>query len=358
MHKILRSFALLGAWLIVSACGGGNGSEDVTTDDGTEPDVPVDCVGCGDPYEATFIITSLHIGTVDQGFNLDDEYTQCTDGSCKVDGNNGVDNRLSEILAAVENAMGEPLNADSEIDRNITEGDMLVLLRFLDVELANMASMTSSDPDIEVKGYMGLDTDEPEDPLDNLSGSEPFNVDDRSLRTVTDIESSLIDFTKCRIVSAKLRCEPSLFSMDITIQDAPLHLEIRESQLECTVETGPTDDGTGNYVEGSLRNCILGGFVPISALQDALDEFAGSLGDIQPEQIQQILVNHADIDAVPEGTTGVACPVGDECLAWQTCQAGTCYEPMDQFDSVSLGVVIQATSAVFTGEIVHVEETP
>jgi len=348
-----RLFLVAAAFMFAAACGGEDTPGDGTTDTG--PDVPTECVGCGAPYEATFIISTLHIGTTDQGFNLDGEYTQCTDGSCIVDGNNGVDNRLSEILAAIENAINEPLNADDEIDQNILEGDMLVLLRLMDVEVTNMASITSADPDVQVKGYMGVDTDDPEDPTDNLLGAEPFDVDTRSLTNPTDAESSLIHFTQCNINAGKLRCNPSLFRLDITISDAALNLSVHDSQVVCTIATAPTDDGSGNYVNGSMRECILGGYVPIQYLQDALDEFAGSLGDIQPSQIQQILANHADMDSVPEGLTTTSCPVGDECLSWQECRAGTCWEPPDQNDSISLAVTFEAVSAVFNGNPVVVE---
>jgi len=348
-----RLFLLAAAFMFAAACGGEDTSSDANTDTG--PDVPTECVGCGAPYEATFVISTLHIGNTDQGFNLDGEYTQCTDGSCIVDGNNGVDNRLSEILEAVENAINEPLNADEEIDQNILDGDMLVLLRLMDVEVTNMASITSADPNVQVKGYMGVDTDDPEDPSDNLDGTEPFDVDTRSLTNPTDAESSLIHFTQCNINAGKLRCNPSLFRLDITISDAQLNLSVHDSQVVCTISTAPTDDGSGDYVGGRMRECILGGYVPIQYLQDALDDFAGSLGDIQPSQIQQILANHADMDSVPEGATTTSCTSGEDCLSWQECRVDTCFEPADQNDSISLAVVFEAVSAVFTGTPVVVE---
>lgn len=352
--KNARFTLLVAGLFFMSACGDENGTEtDTSTDDGVGPDA---CVGCGEPYEATFLITTLHIGTIDQGFNLDGEYTRCTDGSCIVDGNNGVDNRLREILLAVENAINEPINADEEIDRNILDGNMLVLLRMLDVEVTGMASLTSSDPDIRMKGYMGVDTDDPEDPTDNFSGSEPFDVDPLSLSDPLDVESSLIDFTDCHINAGKLRCSPSLFKLELGISGSPLDLSIIDSQVVCTFETSPSNDGSGNYTGGSMKECILGGYVPVRLLQDALNELADELGDISPAQVQQILANHADIDATLEGPTDTSCPNGDECLSWQTCRDGICHEPPDQPDAISLAVTFEAVSVVFTGDIAPAAE--
>ena len=93
--KTFKCLLLAIGILCLAACSedGGNGS------DGTTDVVDDTCKGCGEAYEPSFVVSKMMIGTTDQGFNLDDEYTQCTDGTCIPDGNSGVDNRLSEILA-------------------------------------------------------------------------------------------------------------------------------------------------------------------------------------------------------------------------------------------------------------------
>ena len=337
--------------LCMAACSEDNGSGDGATD--TVDDT---CKGCGAPYETSFVVSQMKIGSTDQGFNLDDVYTQCTDGTCIPDGNNGVDNRLSEILAAVENAAGEDFDADTAINDNIKDGSMLVVFRFLDVEVTSMASVTSSDPTVQLKGYLGLDTDDPEDAADNFSGSEPMDIDSRSLTSASDIEASLISFAKCSLRAGKLECDPDRFNLDLDIQDSALKLEIEQAQLIASVTTSPEDNGSGVYVGGTMKEGLLGGYVPIRNLQDALEGFADEIGDISPTTIQQILANHADIDAEGEGLTDVNCDGPDDCLSWQECRTGKCYEPADQLDSISLAVTFELKSVEFTGNIVVVEE--
>jgi hypothetical protein len=338
--------------LSLAACGGESTPGDTSTDDGIAKDA---CVGCGESYEASFVVSKLMIGTINQGFNLDGENTQCTDNSCISDGDNGVDNRLSAILDAVNNATSEDFDANASIQENIDKGDMLVVLRLLDVNVTQMASVTSSDGQVELKGYMGLDTDDPENPDDNFSKVEPMNVDSRSLNPPgTDIESTLIDFQSCNISAGKLRCEPSLFTLDLEVSGNPLSLRIEQTQIVAVINQSPTLDPTsGAYLNGSIIQGIIGGYVPVSYLQEALKEFADQLGDISPATIQQILVEHADIDATPAGSTGVACPNGNsDCLPWQTCRSGICEEPADQPDAISLAVTFEAVSVEFTGNII------
>jgi hypothetical protein len=347
MIKSRLLFLVLVAGLLpLAACEGESTPSDTTTDDAV-----TETVGA---YQASFVVSRLMIGTIDQGFNLDAENTQCTDGSCIADGSNGVDNRLSGILSAIDDATSEEFNADDSIAENIEGGDMLIIFRLLDVNVAQMSSIAGSDSHVELKGYIGIDADDPAVPEDNFSGTEPLDVDSRSLSVATDIESSLIDFTQCDISAGKLSCEPSLFNLDLEISENPLSLQILETQLVARINTSPTLDPTsGAYLNGAIIEGILGGYVPISYLQDALEDFADQLGDIQPSTIQNILANHADIDSVPEGTTTVACPGGaSDCLTWQECRSGFCYEPANQDDSISLAVTFDAVSVEFTGDII------
>lgn len=339
--KFHYTWGLFIIFCLLSACNG-----ESTPSDGTDGSTV-------EPYEASFVVKKLEIGTIDQGFDLDGVNTQCSDGSCIPDGQNGVDNRLSEILKAIDNATTEDFDANASIAENIQKGDMLIVLRVLDINTPQMGSLTGSDSHVEVKGYMGVDTDDPENPDDNFSGTEPMDIDSRSLQNSSDPESSLIHFGDCNISAGKLKCNPSLFKLDITIQDNTLSLDVEKTQLVATIDQSPSKDGnSGAYLGGSLKNGVLGGYVPIKNLQNALNQFADQLQGIDPGTIQNILVEHADIDATPPGPTDVPCTGNGDCLPWQDCRQNFCFEPADQPDAISLAVVFEAVSVQFTGNIV------
>ena len=63
--------------------------------------------------------------------------------------------------------------------------------------------------------------------------------------------------------------------------------------------------------------------------------------------------DYADIDSIPEGLTDIRCTGEDDCASWQECRDGFCFEPPDQFDSVSVAFTFELTSVIFTGNIVE-----
>lgn len=302
-------------------------------------------------YEASFVVSELKVGTLDQGFNLDAENTQCTDGSCIPDGTNGIDNRLKEIFAAIGNAMGEPFpDVDGGLQEAIADGTTLIVLRLTDVDVMPMSSADATDIDVQVKVYSGADADDPANPDDNLSGHEPLDVKAESLVDPGDnIESPKIEFRECTIIRGALECSPSEFSLDLPMGERPLHLDIIAAQIEATVSRSPEESTEGVYVDGSMTDGILGGYIGIDDFLYELELL--ELGDISPTTLLQILANHADIDAIPEGLTSVPCDTEDDCMFWQECRSSTCYEPPDRFDSISVGFIFELTSIEFTGNI-------
>jgi len=349
MKKSIRTLAVLAGLAALCACGDGG----TTTPDGNTDA----CTNCGAAYEASFVVSKLQIGTTDQGFNLDGEDTQCTDGSCIPDGRNGVDNRLSGILGDVKNAIGGDFDANTSIAEQIDGGDMLVLFRLLDVNVDPMGSLTSTDSAVQLFGYIGADADDPKVATDNFSGTEPINIDSRSLKTAGNIEDPLIKFSNCSVNKGKFSCRPDKFQLDLVIEEKSLSLAIEQAQVQATIDRSPTKTGN-DYLSGSMKEGTLGGYVPIRYLQDTLEQFASELGEqsIDPATIQNILANHADIDATPQGPTTVACPNGaDDCLSWQTCRTGFCDEPANQNDAISLAVSFELTSILFTKNIVTVD---
>lgn len=335
--------ALLAAGLLAFGCGGGDGGDDP---------LPTECET--DEFEATFVMDDLYIPNEDVGFNLDDEDTYCDTG-CINDGENGVDNRLGAVLDGLADSMGEEFNANEELDVQIQEGDLLILFRLLDICNFN------ADGEVNLMGYIGLDTDDPEDPADNFSGTEPLDVHIDSLNPPhSDVADPQISFPGGRISRRQFDAGPSNFSLDIDIDTSTLHLEIRETQMRFNFQPEPTQGAGGHYLNGGIVNGLLGGFVLVEDLADALQEFADELGDIDPETVMNIVVNQADIDFVPEGPTADTCSVSDDCpVPWRECgTGGVCVEPPDRMDAISLAIQFTGVSAEFTGNIVDPEATP
>jgi hypothetical protein len=167
-----------------------------------------------------------------------------------------------------------------------------------------------------------------------------------------DVNDPLISFPGAQISRNQFSAGPSEFSLDIPIQDSVLSLVIRETQMQFNFNPAPTESG-GEHVDGRIINGLLGGFVLVEDLADALQEFASELGDIDPETVMNIVVNQADIDFQPEGDTSDACETNDDCpVPWRTCtDSGFCYEPPDRMDAISLAIQFEGTSCVFTGNI-------
>jgi hypothetical protein len=330
--------ALALAAILISSCG--------DSGDGDEP-LPTECET--DEFEASFIVDSLTIPNEDVGFDLDDENTIC-DSGCINDGENGVDNRLGAVLDGISESMGEDFNANEELEVQISEGDLLILFRL--TQVCNY----DRDGEVDMLGYIGLDTDDPADPTDNFSGHEPFDVDSRSLAgDGTDIGDPLISFPNGVIDRGQFSAGPSIFNLDIPLQDSTLALAIQETQVRFDFEPEPTESG-GEQLDGGLQNGLLGGYVLVEDLAAALQDFADELGDIEPSTVMNIVVNQADINHVPEGPTSDACTEDEDCpVSWRSCVDGFCYERADQHDAISLAIQFTATSASFTGTIVEPE---
>lgn len=333
--------ALLAAGILISRCGG----------DGGEDPLPTECET--DEFEATFVVDTLSIPDEDVGFDLDDEDTYCETG-CINDGENGVDNRLGAVLDGLSESLGGDFDANVSLEEQITEGSLLILFRLL--KICNF----TADGEVDLMGYVGEETDDPEDPLDNFSGTEPFDVHIDSLNEPKDdVNDPLISFPGAEIRRNQFNAGPSTFALDIPIEDSILHLEIRETQMQFNFDPAPTASGD-HHLNGRIVNGLLGGFVLVEDLSDALQEFASELGDIDAETVMNIVVNQADIDFVQEGDTADTCETNDDCpVPWRSCtDAGVCYEPPERMDAISLAIQFEGTSCEFTGVIYEPEDPP
>ncbi len=331
MQGIVAALAIA----LASGCGGSGGNDNP----------PVECDNA--TFEATFVVDSLMIPNENVGFDLDDENTRC-DSGCINDGEGGVDNRLGAVLDGISESMGSDFNANESIAEQIDGGDLLILFRLKDVCNFN------SDGGVDLLGYIGLDADDPADPLDNFSGTEAFDVDSRGLTgSGTDIESPLIVFNDAEINRGQFHAGPSVFVLDVPIQDSTLHLSIRETQVEFDFDPEPVQVGDV-WLNGGMTNGILGGFVLVEDLAEALQSFADELGDIDPATVMNIVVNQADIDFVPSGPTEDTCSATVPCpVSWRDCNtSGICVEPPDMKDAISLAIQFTGVSADFTGTII------
>ena len=359
MRKTAVLIPFIASFLLHAACSQDTGETEDVTDGVTDPDTAdvADVQDTGEmdrrdivppPYEASFLVSELRVGTLHLGFDVDDEDTQCTDGTCIPDGLNGVDNRLEAIFEEIAETGGPFPDVDRELREEIAAGMKLIVFRLTDVNVRPMGAEDAEDSDVRVKVYSGSDADDPDVPEDNFRGNEPLDVTAGSLGTPGDIEDPVIAFRDCTIINGTLLCPPSTFSLDLPMGEGAAHLSIAGARIKATVNVSPEEDWEGVYVYGSMTSGILGGFIGVG---DFRNELEARFTDISPATLERILMSHADIDAVPEGPTGVDCDSEDDCMPWQSCSGGSCREPADHFDSISVGFSFKLTSIEFTGTI-------
>lgn len=361
MMGLAALFALLPA-----ACGGGDdGSDsgtdtpDVTDDAGDTTDVPVE-PNPNDGVRADFVLDTLRIGDIaeGEGFNLDGRVTRAGDPLFPEDGPGGVDNQLGALLTALADA-GLDVDANAEIEAGIADGSLLILLSHRDVD------DWSDDPGlVYLYGYAGHDPDD--DPTNNLTGDGELEADERSLEDLTDLESALINFQNGQLhdttaadgvlQDGDFEAGPSLFQVDIPVEDSVLHLEVNGTQIVWDLDTAPTGEPA---VDGRIINGLLGGYIYIRDAARALQQIDLSGASIDVETLRSILGGQADMDVIPEGFQAEACTestVQTDCAPGQTCEADDdrggalyCYEQDENLDAISLGLVFTGVSCRITG---------
>ena len=305
-----------------------------------------------EPFEASFVASRLQLGTVDEGINLDGMNTWCTDGTCIPDGLDGVDNQLILLLEALENAANMRSDVNGDLMHEVESGNRLMVFRLTGINIDPMGEIASFDPDVQLKIYYGIDKDDPADPDDNFSGSEPLDVDAASLWDDSNVEDAIIDFPNCTIANSILRCGPSTLFFDFPFLGTVVSLMVIEAHLEAVIEHSPARDDEGHYANGRITNGVLGGYCRI--IDHPVEIMKLSLAaDVGSNIIEWIMEQKADIDAIPEGETEFSCSDEDNCMTWQDCRAGSCYEPANKFDSFSVGLVFELTSIRFTGNIIE-----
>lgn len=361
--------AMLAAMLglgTTASCGGDDSAADVadtgTDDGGTRVEN-----NPNDGVRADFVIDSLRIGNQDdgEGFNLDGINTPAGHAYLPQDGPGGVDNQLGSLINALVDA-GLDFDADSEIQRSLDEGDLLILLSHRDVD-----DWTNDPGYVPLFGYAGKDADDPEDPTNNFSGSAELLIDPESLTDPTDEDTALIHFpngilndTTAADGSLQLgdfQAGPSLFSVELSVQDdATLRLDMNGTRIMWDIETAPSGDPA---LGGRIRNGLIAGYIELGDAARAIAQLDLSGSSIDVNTIRSILAGQADMDVIEEGFTGDACTtstVQEDCAPGQTCEADggayECYEQPDNPDAISVGLVFSAVSCQITG--IYVDPTP
>lgn len=353
---------ILGASGLLLSCGGSGDDVadvgDTPPEDGTNVRVETDRT---DGVLADFVIDALRIGslTAGEGFNLDGVNTRAGDPVFPEDGPGGVDNQLGDLIAALEEA-GLEVNANSSIAEGIAEGSLLILLRHMDVD------GWDTDPGyVYLYGYAGKDPDD--DATNNLTGDGELLVDERSLELPpTDLARSLIHFdngvlevnpaNRSVLQDGDFEAGPSLFRVDIPMEESTLTLEVNGTRIVWDLETAPT----GNPgVDGRIINGLLGGYIYIRDAARALSEIDLSGTTIDVATLRSILAGQADMDVIPPGFQDDTCDPSTtvtDCAPGQTCQADAarggadyCFEHIENLDAISLGLTFSAVSCRVTG---------
>jgi hypothetical protein len=345
------------------SCGGGDDATDSGTDDGGGDD------GTGrvepnptDGVRADFVINELGIGDMaaGEGFNLDGINTPPGDPFFVEDGPGGIDNQLGALIGAIEDA-GVEINADQSIRDGLADGSLIILLSHRDID-----SWTNDPGLVYLYGYAGKDADIPEDPTNNFSGTAQFLIDELSLEPPYDNEDEALIYFDNGILNDTTAADtnlqvgdftagPSLFQVDIPVQDTILRLAINGTRIVWDIGTVPTGDPALN---GEIINGMLGGYILLADAAAAI----GSIdlgGTIDPSTLRTILSGQADMDVVPEGFADVPCSEStseSDCLPGQLCESDEtrggafyCYETPRNPDAISLALTFSAVSCEITG---------
>jgi len=339
--SLVFTFAVLP--LAGTGCGGGD-DDDTVGDGDADSDTDVDVDGDGDAdndnptdgEEHVYVADTLAIGETNEGFDLDEHTTTDTNdpvGCGKIDGPAGIDNQLGPLVDGIVQGAGLDQNPDELLQESIDGGSLLLIARMLDVDNDTI------DPLVPLYFYLGEDADE--DPNNNLGGSGEFMVNPSSLDGAT-IDDAIIKFDHGRIRSGDYDTPPSIFRITVPLDTNGLELDLAIEQAQIKF----------HYSASGLTEGIVGGYVGTEAILEALQNL--DLQDVQiPEQlVRTVLSAQADIDALPEGPTGVACTtetVGDDCQPGQTCESSQCVEPPGRCDALSLGLRFSAVPASITG---------
>jgi hypothetical protein len=343
-----------------ASCGG----DETTPGDGGDADDGTDRVepNPDDGIRADFVLNTMRIGTPDEGFNLDGLNTSDSDPYLPPDGAGGVDNQLGALIAALVRA-GLDFDADAQIASGIADGSLLILLSHRDID-----SWTNDPGLVYLYGYAGKDADDPEDPANNLTGTGRLMIDERSLEEGhrTDENASLIQFrdgilndtlaADSNLQVGDFHAGPSLFRVDIPVQDSILTLAINGTQIVWDIDTVPTGTPALN---GSIKNGLLGGYVLLADAARALSQIDLSGTTIDEATIRNILGGQADMDVLLEGFTSYSCTEAtavEDCAPGQTCESDParggafyCYEQENNLDAISLGIVFTGVSCEITG---------
>jgi len=282
-------------------------------------------------------VSTASWGSESTGFDLDGENTQCRSG-CIEDGRGGVDNRMGSVTEGLRDSLGEwwPCSLITcALQPDIDSGNIVILFRIrsgrsIEDEMCRDAFF-----------FNGVDLDE--DPSNNDSGTEPFDV------TVTSLLDPREEVTR----DARFRFDGGGAVRGDTFKPDPVEEVVVQVRLPDGGRSGLAFRDAQLLLDesGSTMSGMLAGFIPVADLADYMEAHAEAMGDIDPETAMNIVVNQADGDLVLGGVTDDRCTTDEDCpLPWQDCNGdGFCVEPPDRMDAISATLVFEAVPCVITG---------
>lgn len=292
--------------------------------------------GSAELQSASFIISSLRFGAVDEGLNLDCVNTpdSCRDSFCRDgpdDGGGGADNRLGMLASRISKMAGTDLQR--EMTRAIESGEHPLILRLIDAtDLRNGRARS-------VELSFGLDADGERDDLYSGRGEVRLDSNGPSSRPSSFSPVSISDGV---VTAGPTRDWMPLFWTRRQIAAVPVvsaYLRFRIS------EASPGDEAGEMRVEEGM---LAGAITPARLSGAILDMDARTAKVIQRASplVRALIRGQSDLDLVPAGPTEQECEGQADCQAGTSCRSGRCAEPEERFDALSFAVLFEATSVV------------
>ena len=170
------------------------------------------------------------------------------DYAADLDGDGKQENQVGKLLAAFK-ALNPTYDAQADINKAITEGNLLMLFDLKAKGIAN-------DADAKLHFYLGADTDS--DPKNNFSGSATLKPDPKSPANLE---------LKAKIVTRKLTAGPGEMKIPVPVGATPTVVTLKNTTVTATLAT--TGMASGKIVGAIPQADVDGKLVP--ALAGALD---------------------------------------------------------------------------------------
>lgn len=172
------------------------------------------------------------------------------------------DNQLAALVTNLGGMAGFDLVTLNEtVAESLAGGDFIILF-----EHVGLAAGAADTPYYDINFLLGADTDDPEDPTDNFSGTEGFNIMPESLLN----GEPLITFEGASVVGGQLEAGPAQFVVPVQIPDPPLDLTLTVDSAIVNATIAANENGV------ELSDGELCGLVTIDQIFNALNDFAAA----------------------------------------------------------------------------------